>query len=148
MTVASEKALENGKKHLRKGHCKQAIREFNKAIEKDPRNFEAFYWLGVAEGMCGYYPQSYDRLMVAIKYAPNDPWRARVYATVGITLLYMEKDDDAVVYFEKARSIDPKNELVVAYYDYEEKGKGNKKHKLKKKPKGEEGFELTLKWLD
>lgn len=148
LTIASEKALENGKKQLRKGHCKQAVHEFNKALEKDPRNFEALYWLGVAEGMCGYYPQSYDRLTVAVRYAPNDLWRARVYATIGITLLYIGRDDDAVMYFEKAKAIDPRNELVIAYYDYEDRGKGHKKHKIKKKPKGGEGFELTLRWLD
>ncbi len=136
LTVASEKAVENGKKHLRKGHCRQAIHEFNKALEKNPRNFEALYWLGVAEGMCGNYPQAYDRLTVAVRYSPGDLWTARVYATIGLTLLYMGREDEAEAYFERARSIDPSNEVVVA-----------KKHKVGKKLK-KEGYDITLRWLD
>jgi len=145
LSVASQKAVDNGKKHLRKGNCGKAIREFNKALEKDPTNFEAIYWLGVAQGMCGYYSQAYDRLSIAIKYSPNDLWKARVYATIGLILIYMGKDDDAVIYLERARIIDPRNEIVISYYEYEDK-KG-KKGKIKKKPKGEEGFQIVLRWL-
>jgi len=149
LTIASEKAVENGKKHLRKGHCDKAIHEFEKALNKNPNNFEALYWLGVAEGMCGYYSRSYDRLMIALRYSPNEGWKARVYATIGINLLYMGREDEAISYFERAKSIDPRNEIVVAYYEEEHgKCKGHKKHKLKKKPKDKEGFELTLMWLD
>jgi hypothetical protein len=43
LIIASEKAVENGKKHLRKGKCDKAIREFNKALAKNPNNFEALY---------------------------------------------------------------------------------------------------------
>ncbi len=150
LVVASEKALENGKKHLRRGNCGKAIHEFEKALTKNPNNFEALYWLGVAEGMCGYYHRAYDRFVLALKYSPDKGWQARVYATIGLTLLYMGRDDDAVVYFERARAIDPRNDIVIAYYDWEEheRGKGPKKHKIKKKPRDKEGFELTLRWLD
>ncbi len=149
LIIASEKALENGKKHLRKGHCDKAIKEFEKALAKDPNNFEALYWLGVAEGMCGYYSRCYDRLVIALKYSPNDTWRARVYATIGISLLYMGREEEALSYFERARRIDPRNEILVAYYEEDlPKGKGHKKHKLKKKPKDKEGFEIALRWLD
>ncbi|MCS6956959.1 MAG: tetratricopeptide repeat protein [Aquificaceae bacterium] len=152
LVVASDRAVDNGKKHLRKGNCDKAIKEFNKALDKDPRNFEALYWLGVAEGMCGHYSRAYDRFLLAFKYSPDKGWQARVYATIGLTLLYMGKDDEAITYFERARIIDPKNEIVIAFYDWEEqelnKGKGHKKPKIKKKPKDREGFEITLKWLD
>ena len=87
LIIASEKAVENGKKHLRKGKCDKAIHEFNKALAKNPNNFEALYWLGVAEGMCGYYSRSYDRLMLALRYSPNKGWEARVNATIGLVLL-------------------------------------------------------------
>ncbi len=150
LVIASDKALENGKKHLRKGNCRKAIQEFEKALDKNPNNFEALYWLGVAEGMCGYYSRAYDRLTLALRYSPDRAWQAKVNATIGLTLLYMNREDDAVVYFERARLIDPRNDIVIAYYDWDEpgKGKGPKKHKIKKKPKDREGFELTLRWLD
>jgi hypothetical protein len=34
LIIASDKAVENGKKHLRKGKCDKAIHEFNKALGK------------------------------------------------------------------------------------------------------------------
>lgn len=148
LAIASEKAVENGKKHLRKGNCRKAIHEFEKALDKNPSNFEALYWLGVAEGMCRYYSRSYDRLMIALRYSPNEGWKARVYATIGLTLLYMGRESEAVSYFERAKSIDPRNDIVLAYYEEEGVGKGPKKPKIKKKPKDREGFEITLRWLD
>ena len=150
LIVASEKAVENGKKHLRKGNCRKAIQEFEKALDKNPNNFEALYWLGVAEGMCGYYSRSYDRLIVALRYSPEGGWKARVYATIGITLLYMGRENEAISYFERAKRIDPRNEIVIVYYDEDDVGvgKGPKKPKIKKKPKDREGFEIILKWLD
>jgi tetratricopeptide (TPR) repeat protein len=147
LIIASEKAVENGKKHLRKGKCDKAIHEFNKALAKNPNNFEALYWLGVAEGMCGYYSTSYDRLMLALKYSPNKGWEARVNATIGLVLLLSDRDEDAQIYFGRARMIDPRNELVIKYSEWEPEIKGKGKGK-KKKFRREEGFEVVLRWLD
>lgn len=146
LVIASDKAVENGKKHLRRGNCRKAIHEFEKALNKNPSNFEALYWLGVAEGMCGYYSRSYDRLVVAVRYSPDNLWQARVYATIGLTLLYMNRESEAISYFERAKRIDPRNEILVVYYDEGKPGKGPKK--IKRRPKDREGFEITLRWLD
>jgi tetratricopeptide (TPR) repeat protein len=147
LIIASDKAVENGKKHLRKGKCDKAIHEFNKALAKNPNNFEALYWLGVAEGMCGYYSTAYDRLMLALRYSPNKGWEARVSATIGLILLLSDRDGDAQTYFGRARMIDPRNELVIRYYEWEREMKGKGKGK-KEKFRREEGFEVVLKWLD
>ncbi|WP_448588521.1 tetratricopeptide repeat protein [Thermocrinis sp.] len=145
LVVASEKAVENGKKHLKRGKCDKAIREFNKALSKNPNNFEALYWLGVAEGMCGYYPDAYNRLTIALKYTPDKTWEARVNASIGIILVFMEKEDEAKLYFDRARRIDPKNELVIFYSERESIGKGKKgKGKIKR----EESFSIILNWID
>jgi len=145
LIVASEKAVENGKKHLRKGNCGKAIQEFNKALAKNPNNFEALYWLGVAEGMCGYYSDAYNRLTIALRYTPDRTWEARVNASIGLILIFMEKDEEAKIYFDRAKRIDPRNELVIKYSEIETRGKGKKgRGKIKK----EESFGLILKWLD
>jgi tetratricopeptide (TPR) repeat protein len=147
LIIASDKAVKNGKKHLRKGKCDKAIHEFNKALAKNPNNFEALYWLGVAEGMCGYYSRAYDRLMLALRYSPNKGWEARVSATIGLVLLLSDRDRDAQIYFGRARKIDPRNELVIRYYEWERETKGKGKGK-KKEFRREEGFEVVLRWLD
>jgi len=46
-TVASENHFENGVKQYEKGHIKQAIHQFEKAIQKDPANYKAYYFLGL-----------------------------------------------------------------------------------------------------
>jgi hypothetical protein len=43
--------------------------------------------------------------------------------------------------------IDPRNELVIRYYEWEREIKGKGKGK-KKKFGREEGFEVMLRWLD
>lgn len=146
--VASDRALENGKKHLKNGKCKQAIHEFSKAIDRNPRNFEALYWMGVAEGMCGEYSKAYERFSVAVRFSPNEEWKARVYATMGMTMLYLGKEQESIVFFDQARAIDSRNEVVITFYEVEEQGKRGKKPKIKKKPKGSDDFSIVLRWLD
>ncbi|MFN3871275.1 MAG: tetratricopeptide repeat protein, partial [Aquificaceae bacterium] len=86
------------------------------------------------------------RLVVAVRYSPDNLWQARVYATIGLTLLYMNRESEAISYFERAKRIDPRNEILVVYYDEGKPGKGPKK--IKRRPKDREGFEITLRWLD
>ncbi len=131
LRIASEKALENGKKQLRKGHCKQAIHEFTKAVQKDPRNFQAQYWLSVAEGMCGYHSQAWERLKVCRELSPSEKWTARVLVTIGVILYATGKDEEARRHFEMARRIDPTNELVRDF-------RGSTDY----------AYDIILRWLD
>jgi hypothetical protein len=62
-------------------------------------------------------------------------------------LLLSDRDEEAQVYFGRARMIDPRNELVIRYYEWEREIKSKGKGK-KKKFGREEGFEVVLKWLD
>lgn len=62
-------------------------------------------------------------------------------------MLLLDRDEEAQIYFGRARMIDPRNELVIRYYEWEREMKGKGKGK-KKKFKGEEGFEVVLRWLD
>lgn len=134
LIVASDKNLENGKKQLRKGHCKQAIHEFEKSLRKNPENFEALYWLGVAQGMCGYYSDANDRFFAAVRYSPNRTWTSRVYATIGLTLILSGRYAEGRYYVEKAKAIDPNNPLVVYIEENRYRVRG--------------GYEITLRWLD
>lgn len=131
LEIASQKALENGKKQLKKGHCKQAIHEFNKAIQKDPKNFDAQYWLSIAEGMCGYNKEALERLKISREFSPTEVWTSRVLSTIGIILYSMGKEEEAKKYMEMARKIDPNNELVIFW-------KGDSK----------QAYDLILRWLE
>lgn len=82
--VASQNHVENGKKQLEKGHCKQAIEQFNKAIEKDPTNFQAYYWRGVAYGMCGDCDDAIKSLEISFKYKPSNVWDSRIQIAMDL----------------------------------------------------------------
>jgi len=86
--VASENNLMNGKKQLEKGHCKQAIHEFNKAIEKDPTNFQAYYWRGIAYGMCGDCDNAIRSLEISFKYKPSEIWESRIETAINLCKSY------------------------------------------------------------
>ncbi len=58
-----------------------------------------------------------------------------------------DRDEDAQIYLGRARMIDPRNELVIRYYEWERDIKGKGKGKKKKFGRGE-GFEVVLRWLD
>lgn len=82
--VASENHLLNGKKQLEKGHCKQAIKQFDKAIEKDPTNFQAYYWRGIAYGICGDCNSLLMNLETSRKYKPSDIWEDRINIAINL----------------------------------------------------------------
>ncbi len=132
LSIASDKAVENGKKQLRKRHCKQAIHEFEKAVRKDPRNFEAQYWLAVAESMCGYDTQAIERLRITIDLAPSNVWSSRVYASIGVILYSLGRMEESKIYLEKARKIYPENEFAIEW----------------KQRDKDSAFSIMLRWLD
>lgn len=81
--LASERHLENGKKFLRRGHTRKAIREFQKAIEADPRNWEAQYYLGIAYRDLHEYDHCLDYFHSAIRLHDEPEWVARVRVDIG-----------------------------------------------------------------
>lgn len=82
--VASENQLNNCKKQLEKGHCKQAIEQCNMAIEKNPSNFQAYYWRGVAYGMCGDCDNAIKSFEISLNYKPSDVWIDRINFSINL----------------------------------------------------------------
>ena len=70
--VASENNFENGVKQYERGHIKQAIHEFEKAIKKDPVNFKAHFYLGLCYKQKGIMKTSLKYFQKAIDLNPND----------------------------------------------------------------------------
>lgn len=82
--VASENNFENGVKQYNMGHYKQAIHQFEKAIEKDPTNFKAYYYLGLSHKGDGLIDSALKYLQKAIDLNPNDAgWVAKVRAQMN-----------------------------------------------------------------
>lgn len=85
-TVASENNFENGVKQYEKGHIKQAIHQFEKAIEKNPANFKAYYYLGLCYKRQGVAETAHTHFQKAIDLNPNDEaWVMKVKDEMGAT---------------------------------------------------------------
>ena len=79
--VASENNFENGVKQYEKGHIRQAIHEFEKAIEKDPANYRAYFYLGLCYKSDGIMGIALTFFQKAIDLNSGDEaWVARVKA--------------------------------------------------------------------
>lgn len=90
--VASENNFENGVKQYEKGHIKQAIHEFEKAIEKDPSNFKAYFYLGLCYKRQGYMKTARNHFQRAIDLNPNDEsWVMKVQLEMETTATGKEK---------------------------------------------------------
>ena len=84
--VASENNFENGVKHYEKGQIKQAIHQFEKAIEKNPANFKAYYYLGLCYRKQGAAEKAHRHFQKAIDLNANDDaWVTKVKAEMGST---------------------------------------------------------------
>lgn len=77
--IASENNFENGVKQYEMGHYKQAVHEFEKAIEKDPTNYKAYYYLGMSYKGDGVLSQALTYLEKALGLTGNDAvWAAKI----------------------------------------------------------------------
>ena len=85
--VASENNFENGVKQYERGHIKQAIHQFEKAIEKGPANFKAYFYLGLCQKKRGTMKTALKNFQKAIDLKPNDEsWVKKVKAEMKTTV--------------------------------------------------------------
>lgn len=82
--VASENNYENGVKQYEKGHYTQAIHEFEKAVEKDPTNYKAYYYLGMSHHGEGAVNTALSYLKQALGLSSSDAsWAAKIQAQIN-----------------------------------------------------------------
>ncbi len=108
--IASQKHVDNGLKQLNKGHYKQATEQFRLAIDKDPRNWEAYFYLGLTYQRWKKYNDSIEHFRLAIEYNSGDKvWLSRVRLHIGISLEYIGRYRDAEREYQMAMTLNPKN---------------------------------------
>jgi len=129
-TVASQKHVNNGVKHLNRGNYAKAAKEFNKAIAADPNNWEAHYYLGLTYHRWKRYHESVNSFRVAIDMNRNDNrWVSKVRVHLGVSLEYVGNYEEAQSEYKLAITLNPENKE--AYQRLE-------KLKAKKKPQKEQ----------
>ncbi|HKZ22640.1 MAG TPA: tetratricopeptide repeat protein [candidate division Zixibacteria bacterium] len=124
-TVASQKHVNNGVKHLNRGNYAKAAKEFNKAIAADPNNWEAHYYLGLTYHRWKRYHESVNSYRAAIDLNRNDNrWVSKVRFNIGLALEYAGKYEEARNEYKLAVTLNPENRDA---YNRLEKLKAKKK---------------------
>jgi tetratricopeptide (TPR) repeat protein len=90
----------------------QALRDFDKALELNPKLVAAYANRGVAENGKNRYDDAIADFNRVIEVEPNS---ASTYANRGVAYYNKEQDDKAIADFSKAIELDPK--IALGYYD-------------------------------
>jgi tetratricopeptide (TPR) repeat protein len=106
------------RKHLRTGHSlyrkkiyRKALQEFDKAIELDPNNYEAYFWRGRVYIKVKRLKEATVDFQMVIKLKPD---YAEAYDNLGWLHLQLEEYDESINYLSKSLELKPNDGW--AYY--------------------------------
>ena len=103
-SLDTDSYLNRGVAYGKKGLYDQAIVDFNKAVELNPRDATAYYNRGISYGKKGQYDQAIVDFNKAIELDPRD---AAAYYNRGISYEKRGQHDRAILDFTKAIEINP-----------------------------------------
>ncbi len=92
--VAADNHFDHGFRFYNRGQYKQAIKQFDLCVAKNPRRWDAFYYQGLCYRELGNYRDAQVRFRYAERDCPDDiNARARLY--VGIAVAWERQGDIA-----------------------------------------------------
>jgi tetratricopeptide (TPR) repeat protein len=83
---------------------KNALMSFNIASEKDPENYFPRFYMAMVNRVMGNWKEVQSLLNTVIKEDPQDPL---VLTNIGLSFEYLHNFDSAMIYHEKAISVNP-----------------------------------------
>jgi len=107
-TFPGSRVAHIAKAHLLRaqGRCEEAIPEYETAIALSPN-----VGLIAALGECKFYTGSIEDMIPlqerAIRLSPRDPFIGNWYLRIGVVHLLQTRTEEAIPWFEKARSVNP-----------------------------------------
>lgn len=94
---------QKGEQSLLQGKFTEASNAFSKAIDLDPFNPFAYYFLGETHYQKGEYPLSLVLLEKTERLLGNNTlWRSKTYALMGSNYVALKNFQKAISFFEKA----------------------------------------------
>lgn len=101
-----------GEVQYKKGNREKAVSYFNKALEKDPDNIEAYSGRGMSYFALGDFSKAIEDFD---KVRRAEPYRSEAYSALGSAYASYEKYDQAVIVLKKALELNPSNvEAIIA----------------------------------
>lgn len=99
---SAEDYIEKGYEHIIEGDYKEALKDFDKAVELDPRNLEAYNNRGVVLGILGDHYKAIQDFNRAIELKPTD---SEAYKSRGVSKLYLEQRQSGCLDLTKAQQM-------------------------------------------
>ena len=99
-----EEFISDGKKFMKKGEYKKAILEFKNALQLDPKNPKALFYLGKAYLSLKEFRKAYSSFLRAIE---EDPGYDDARVEIASLLVFARRVDDAFEHLKKIKN--PKN---------------------------------------
>ena len=93
------------------GQSEAAAEHYMHTLEADPHHAEALHWLATLRAQQQRYDEMLALLQRFIALYPND---AATYSNMGIALVFLGRNDEALQRFDQALSLDPTLENVRA----------------------------------
>ena len=86
------------------GQSETAAEHYMHTLEADPNHAEALHWLATLRAQQQRYEEMLELLQRFIALYPND---AATYSNMGIALVFLGRNDEALQRFDQALSLDP-----------------------------------------
>jgi Flp pilus assembly protein TadD len=90
-----------------RGRPEEAIPEFETVLASNRNETRALFHLGWCKLMTGSIEEVVPLAEQVIRLSPRDPYIANRYSRLGLVHLLQSRTDDAVLWFERARSANP-----------------------------------------
>lgn len=101
-----------GEVQYKKGDRQKAVYYFNKALEKDPDNIEAYSGRAMSYYTLGDYAKAINDFDMVRR---AEPYRSEVYSALGSAYASYEKYDDAISILKQGLVLNPNNvEALIA----------------------------------
>jgi adenylate cyclase len=91
------------------GRCEEAISEYETVIAVDRNRVNAISQLSQCKFLTGSTEEAIRLVEQAIRLSPLDPFIGTWYARIGMTRLLQSRTDEAIGWFERARSANPRH---------------------------------------
>ena len=132
---STQELIDIGHRNYELGEYKEAIGYLNRAADKDQKNPEIFYLLGVCKSQMQMNQEAIKDYDLALAL---DPSYAEVYFEKGYSLFALNKLDEAIEAFDKSIKLKPNNAVAYVNRGSVKCIKGDKEGAMKDWKKAEE----------
>ncbi len=94
--------INKGYEHILDEDYEAALKDFNKAIEIDPRSVEAYNNRGIVLGIMGNHYRAIQDFNMAIDLKPSD---SEAYKSRGVSKLYLQQKESGCLDLAKAEQM-------------------------------------------